>query len=196
MCYLLNDVCNYWKLTLDAKAKPRRVTVIELKRKTRSYSVPSVFIKILHTHTHTHTHTHNVAQLEIYIYTHTHTHTHTYVCLYVSICVWIYTDEREREWFLGFKEVSFNCGVWQFQNLQGRMAGWRNCSRVIVLSPFSILAFRWRTCALQPFQLCNSLSMLESSCGSKSWGRISILWLYNRILVCKSLNCDLHVSLT
>ena len=194
MCYLLNDVCNYWKLTLDAKAKPRRVTVIELKRKTRSYSVPSVFIKILHTHTHTHTHT--MLHSWRYIYTHTHTHTHTHMCVYMYQYACEYTQMREREWFLGFKEVSFNCGVWQFQNLQGRMAGWRNCSRVIVLSPFSILAFRWRTCALQPFQLCNSLSMLESSCGSKIWGRISILWLYNRILVCKSLNCDLHVSLT
>lgn len=83
MCYLLKDVSNYRKLMSDAKAKPRRVTVIELKRKTHSYSVPSVFIKILHTRTH------KKCCIVGYIY--------TYVCLYVSICVCIYTDERERE---------------------------------------------------------------------------------------------------
>jgi len=109
MCYLLNGVCNYWKLMLDAKAKPRRVTVIELKRKTHSYSVPSVFIKILHTHTHTHTMLHSW----IYIY--------TYVCLYVSICVWIYTDEKEIDFLVLRKSYS----IVESDNFKICRAGWQ-----------------------------------------------------------------------
>ena len=57
---------------LDAKAKPSRVTVIELE--THSYSVPSVFIKILHINTNKKCCT--VGYTYIYI------HTHTYVCVY------------------------------------------------------------------------------------------------------------------
>ena len=76
MCYLLKDVCNYRKLMLDAKAKPRRVTVIELKRKTHSYSVPSVFIKILHTCTQ--------KMLHSWLY--------IYICVFICInmCVYIH----------------------------------------------------------------------------------------------------------
>ena len=117
MCYLLNDVCNYWKLMLDAKAKPRRVTVIELKRKTRSYSVPSVFIKILHTHTHTHTH--NVAQLDIYIYTHTHIHICVFIC--INMRVNIHRWERESDFLVLRKSHS----IVESDNFKICRAGWQ-----------------------------------------------------------------------
>ena len=119
MCYLLNDVCNYWKLMLDAKAKPRRVTVIELKRKTRSYSVPSVFIKILHTHTHTHTHTQCCTVGYIYIYTHTHTHICVFIC--INMRVNIHRWERESDFLVLRKSHS----IVESDNFKICRAGWQ-----------------------------------------------------------------------